>query len=381
MPLLAEPLYVATVLVLLVFAAEWLARQRFLRYVGSALLVILLAAVLANVGLLPSSQRPSALYGAVFTYVAPLAIFFLLLDVRLRELRHTSLPMLGLFLLGAAGTVAGTLVGYAVLAPQRQVAGAFALAGMFAGTDIGGSINFNAVALQYHITQEGALYTAATVADNILSAAWIGVTLLLPRLLQQWRPRTATTSAAPPVLSPTPDHLTEPLTVPALALLFCLGLGTLLLSEVCSRYFPAVPSILVLTTVALLLAQWPVVQRLRGSKVMGYFLVLLFLAVVGAYCDVRALVQNGRLALLFLGWDTLIILVHGLLLFGVGALLRKDWVSLGVASNANIGGAATAAVCATSLGRPDLQLPGILVGSIGNALGTYVGVLLAELLR
>jgi len=36
---------------------------------------------------------------------------------------------------------------------------------------------------------------------------------------------------------------------------------------------------------------------------------------------------------------------------------------------------------ATSLDREDLELPAILVGSLGNALGTYLGFLAVLLLR
>ena len=52
-----------------------------------------------------------------------------------------------------------------------------------------------------------------------------------------------------------------------------------------------------------------------------------------------------------------------------------------MASNANIGGATSAGVLATAIGRGELRLPGILAGSLGNALGTYAGFLVAEFLR
>jgi uncharacterized membrane protein len=70
-----EPLYVATVLCLLVAGAEWLSRQKYFSYLGSALIAILATALLANLGLLPSSRNAPALYDGIFTYIAPLAIF------------------------------------------------------------------------------------------------------------------------------------------------------------------------------------------------------------------------------------------------------------------------------------------------------------------
>jgi len=60
---------------------------------------------------------------------------------------------------------------------------------------------------------------------------------------------------------------------------------------------------------------------------------------------------------------------------------NKYFSSNSIASNANIGGTATAAVCANRLGRPDLQLPGILAGAIGNAIGTYAGIFVAGFLK
>jgi uncharacterized membrane protein len=63
--------------------------------------------------------------------------------------------------------------------------------------------------------------------------------------------------------------------------------------------------------------------------------------------------------------------------FGAGALLRIEPEVMAVASSANIGGATTAMPIARSLGRLDLLLPGILAGSLGNAVGTYAGFLCA----
>ena len=75
------------------------------------------------------------------------------------------------------------------------------------------------------------------------------------------------------------------------------------------------------------------------------------------------------------------IAVHGLAVFGGAALLGFDPAVAAVASQANIGGGTSALALATSLDREDLELPAILVGSLGNALGTYLGFLAVLLLR
>ncbi len=382
MSFVAEPLYVAAVLCLLIAFSEWLSRQKFFSFLGSALIVILATAVLANLRILPSSRNAPPLYDGIFNYIAPLAIFFLLLDVKLKDLRQAGLPMLILFGLGALGTMVGAFVGYQLLAPQNHgVDKAYAVAGMFTGTYTGGSVNLNAVALQFGVTKSGTLFAAINAADNIITTIWIVATLLLPRLLQRIWPRGAGSSAASAAAIAPELESKEPLRVTDLSLLLALGLGSLFLSQLVSRWLPAIPYVLTLTTAALILAQVPAIQRLRGGTVLGYFTVLLFLAVVGAYCDLGALIANGAVAGTLLAWVTVIVGIHALILFGIGGLFRQDWALIAVASNANVGGATSAGVLATAIGRGDLRLPGILAGSLGNAVGTYAGVLIALWLR
>ena len=379
-----DPLYLATVLLLLVALAEWLSPKRYFRSLGSALIVILAAAILANLRVIPSASDAPPLYDGIFNYIAPLAIFFLLLDVRLRDLRKAGIAMLLLFGLGALATMVGSLIGYYVIAPQDHgIANAHALAGMFTGTYIGGSVNLNAIALQYGVTKDGTLFAALNAADNIVTTIWVVATLLLPKLLQRWFPRNIPAAAAA-ALSPAADdplEIKQTIKVLDLSLLLALGTGTLFLAHSISHFLPALPFVISLTTVALLLAQVPAVQRLHGARTLGYLTVLLFLAVVGAYCDIGALVANGYIAAILLAWVSIIVAVHGLLLFVISGLLKQDWAIVAVASNANIGGATTAGVLATAIGRDDLRLPGILAGSVGTAIGTYAGVLVAEFLR
>ena len=51
-----------------------------------------------------------------------------------------------------------------------------------------------------------------------------------------------------------------------------------------------------------------------------------------------------------------------------------------IASNANIGGATTAAALASSKGWKSLLAPSILVGTFGYIIGTYLGLFVGQIL-
>lgn len=381
---MADSLYILAVLGLAVAVSEWLGRHTFLRHLGVALLVILVTAVAANGGIVPTFSADVPVYQGIFEYVAPLAIFWLLLEVRLAGVVRAGRTMIVLFLAGSVGTVLGVFAGMYVVGGARAFGERFpALGGMFVGTYVGGSVNFNAIAIEYDVVRSAALYAGANAVDSLMTTVWMGVTLLVPRLVR-WR----VDAASPAPLASDPDLLedSETLDPAGLACLLALGCAGVWLSGEAADLARAgwgwqLPSILVLTTLALLLAQFPLIRRLRGARTLGMFAVYLFLAVIGALCDVAALRGIGELAWTLVLFVSVTLLVHGLTIYGTARLLRADPIAASVASQANVGGGTTALALARSFGRGDLVLPGILAGALGNALGTYLGFLAARLLR
>lgn len=380
--MLEEPLYVLGMLCLSILICEWLVRTTFLKHLSTALLVILFVALLANLGIMPSASQGSLVYSGIFTYIAPLSIFFLLLDVNLKSIRKAGAPMLILFGIGIVGTVLGVLAGMYLIDGSDQFGELYpAISGMFVGTYTGGSVNFNAVAIHYHVMEEGVLYAGMAAVDNIITALWMVVTLLVPTLFRRVLKQSPV--IAPATIATEEGHEREKETVSVLSLsaLLSLGVFTLLISNILADWLTnfgvEIPSILILTTIALLLAQIPALHRLPGGHLLGLFSVYLFLAVIGAFCEFAALSQIGDLAWRLLILVLTIVLIHGVLIFGATALGKLDWDVAAVASQANIGGSASALALAKSLNRMDLYLPGILVGALGNGVGTYLGFLIA----
>ncbi len=382
MQLLGNPIYVITVLLLIIVFSEWLGAKKGFTFLGGVLLTIITAAIVSNFDLIPSNTD-YPLYEGIFNYVAPIAIFFLMLDVKLKGLRKAGVPMITMFLVGSAGAIIGTFLSYYIVEPQQQVNQSNAVAGMLTGTYVGGSANLNAIALHYGVNKDGTSFAAINAADNIASTMWTMLMIFLCPLLQRKFPRrSATDNINANKEVEQLDHRKEPINVTDLALLLALAFGTLFISQYLNGLSnKKIPTILILTTIALILAQIKFIQRLKGGKVMGYFFILIFLAVVGAFCDLGALMAKGDVALLLFTWIIILILIHGVIIYLVGAILKQDWYVIAISSIAGIGGPTSSAAVATSLGRSDLRLPAILVGTIGYAIGTYLGVMVAEILK
>jgi uncharacterized membrane protein len=378
-----HPVYLIGILSLVLFISEWICRKPFFKAFGIALMVIVLGAVFANTGLLPS--RSNTTYNAIFEFIAPGSLFLLLLDVNLTQLKKTGLPILVLFLLGSLGTVAGVLIATLLIGDGPLFEGMYnALAGMLAGTYTGGSINFNAVALHYRVMDNGLIYTSAVAVDNVITTLWFFVTIAAPvvlgRLFPALRKASVTNGKEQSMDLVQDDQAT--LDIRLLSLWIGIAAFALLVSGWISEFLAArgwsVPFMIILTTLALLLAQIPALHRLKGNMFLGTWGIYLFLAVVGAFCDFQALGAAGELSVLLLIFVTITVTMHGVVIFLGTYLLRYDWDMASIASQANIGGGTTAMALAKNFGRNELILPAILIGSLGNALGTYLGFLVAS---
>ncbi len=380
-----ETLPVIAVLVALVGLSEWLARRTWLRHLGAALLVIVFTALATNLNVIPVYGAATPVYGAIFKYIAPLGIFWLLLLVDLKSVIRVGTPSLVLFLVGALGTTLGVVVGHWAVGGQEAFGDMHAaMAGMFTGTYIGGSVNFNAIALEYGVVERPALYAGATAVDNAMTTVWMIACVALPRLLAGFWPAATRVSVSADAELPIDDEI-ETTTVFDMSIVIGLGVAGVAIADYAATTLKdltglGIPSTLILTTLALILAQFSFVQRLRGARLLGLFAVYLFLSVIGALCDVQALVNMGQLAPVLGTFVVILVAIHGTLVFGAARLFKYDLATAAVASQANIGGGTSALALARSLGRGDLELPAILVGSVGLVLGNYLGFLIVAML-
>lgn len=379
-----DQFFILCVLLICVAVSHWLSKKPIGRSLGGAIIVILLVAFLANIGVIPSASTAPPLYEYLISVGAPVSIFLLLLNVRLSALRQAGLPMLTMFALGAIGTMSGVwTAGWLTGASEWLGEWHGPLSGMFTATYIGGGANFNALALHYDFVEEGNLFVAATVVDHVVTIVWIAALLILPKCIRRLLPNLKQTVDQQSVDGEQDQSDDDTVGFQDFAVLLAMAFSahwlSITLSEWSASVGFAVPSILILTTVALIAAQLPTIHRLRGTQMLGMYGAYLFLGVLGAYCEVSAMIDLGLLGLLLLLFVGLAVVIHGLVVFGGGLLLRQEPELIAIASTANVGGSTIVLPMAQSFRRMDLLLPGILVGSLGNAAGTYLGFLMVTL--
>ena len=378
MSFVSNPIYVLGMLSLMVILSIYIGKTKFGKQFGAALLVILFTAVIANLKLIPSASDSIGLYDVIFKYIAPISIFYLLLSVNLNSIKKAGLPMISLFVIGSLATTAGILISWVILSPENILGeDAKIIAGMLTGTYTGGSVNFNAIAIEYGFQKKGVLYAGTIAVDNVVTAVWILVTLILPVFLSKiWKSKIEHNK----ISNEQVKISNKGIDLISLAWLTFLGIMSFNLSEILVQYFPRIPSILILSTFGIGLAQTKFVSNLKGGHNLGLYLVYLFLAVIGAYCEIGAVYQLKEIGFTLLLFTTLAVSFHGILSIIIGGLVYRDWQMIAIVSQANVGGGASAIALAETFNRKELILPAILVGTLGNALGTYLGFFVVYLL-
>lgn len=373
-----ESFLVWAALLVCVGVGFWAQRcTNFGRKYSGIMVTMILAMVLSNIGVLPTT---SPVYDVTWDVFLLIAMPMLLFHANLRIVIRDSGPLLFVFLIGAVGIVIGVFVASA-LVPLGE--GSAPIAGMLASTYTGGSHNLAAVALASEF-REGSTLTAIVTADIIATNLHVFVLMALPGLAFMLRhfpagrdekpsdTKLETTSKQPAFHVANLDLVGLAYALAAAAIIA--GVGTLAADYVGNSGL----AIVFATVFALMLANLApkVVARFSGDSGAANFMLFLFLAALAASANVWDLADMGLTLFLYIG---ILLSVHLLIVLIAGYLFKIEIPSLVIASLACAGGATMAGAISSSKGWNHLVTPGILVGMFGNAVGTFIGIAVWQL--
>jgi uncharacterized membrane protein len=359
------------------FLAE---RTRIGSHLTGAVIAILAAIAAANLKIIPHSAPA---FDFVFGYFVPVLIPLFLFKANLRHMLFETTRMTGAFLIASAGTVIGVLVAVSILdlgslAPAADIDPALreaGIAGLFASTYIGGSVNYAALGEITGLSSDASFFSAATATDNLFSAVFLSVLALLPGLNWLAKHYSKHEHGEELAAADTSDRISATSLTLALAVAITfVAVGDAITAAI------GLPSLryAIITGLALIAAtvfpQW--MERLHGGFELGVGLAFVFFAAIAAGADLVAMVKIAPLLIVLV---VILLSVHLVVLLAVGRAFKLTLPELVTASNAAILGATTAPALAAARGWHDLVTPGVLVGVFGYALGTFTGTAIFHL--
>ena len=364
--------------------------------ISGAVLALIAAIVLVNLNVIPSH---APIYDdMIWGYAVPLAIPLLLLQANLSKIWQETGRLLFIFLIGAAGTVCGAVLGCWLLG--SRIDGLAKVAAMMTGSYIGGGVNFVALADAFHT--ERTLVSATVVADNLNMAVYFLVLLKcvssaffqkhyphphMDRVAREGREGAQTQAAAYwQAKNISLKDIALDLFYAVAVVTLSQNLGKMLgaaipagsgLGHMANTFFSSQYVWITLFSMGFATLFEKQAAALAGAQEIGTYFIYLFFFAIGVPASVLEILRNAPLLFVFC---FLMVLVNMAFCFVGGKLFHFSLEDIVLASNANIGGPTTAAGMAISQGWTSLVGPSMLVGTFGYVIGTYLGMVVGGIL-
>jgi len=321
-------------------------------------------------------------YAVVWQFLMPLGACLFLLESDLSEVKKAGEVLLA-FLYGTLGSFLGTVLAWWSVGHLLGSEG-YKLASCLCASYIGGSINYAAVAQALAI-QNGSLISAGMAADIVCMAIYLVVVMSWPAE-DETRPPGPESSGLTEHSGEGASSLSLVASLAAACLACAVGetLANSLGLPTWSLAFAALVASGLATFASAAQRQRKALEALpeplhlfRGGEALGSAFMLVFFAVIGVSSDLVGALSLGLSVLPFL---LVQLAVHIATLLVLGRASGLSTQAMLIASNANIGGPATAAAMAASRGWGGMVQPALLTGSLGYAIGTSIGLATARIL-
>jgi uncharacterized membrane protein len=378
-----SPIYIIIVLLLIEAAILSLAQmavgKKLFRFLPSMFWIYFLPMLANTAGILPAE---SAFYSEITRWVLPAALVILLLSADIGGILRLGPTALGMMAAGVAGIVVGAPVVtwlYRAWLPPEAWKGIGALSASW----IGGSANM--IAVKEAIGTPDSVFLPAVIVDTIIPYFWMGLLIAASAYQASFdRWNKSDTRLLDELASRTAKNQTKHRwTIAGVCLIVILAIAGSLATVRISQFLPTVKNGFSATAWAIILAtllgvvlSFTPARKLesRGSNTIGFAMLYFVLASIGAKTSLSHIQAVPILLAAGATW----IIIHAAFLLTAARLLRAPLALAAAASQACVGGPASAPVVA-GIYRPELAPVGLLLAVLGNILGTFVGLLVSHL--
>ncbi|SFV71890.1 Protein of unknown function DUF819 [hydrothermal vent metagenome] len=348
-----------------------------------AIVILYFSVMLASTfGLWEKTDAINNTYKTVKSNLLPAMIFLMLLLADMREIVKLGKKMLLTFFLASVSIALGFIGMFSLLHTLFEPEAWKAFSAL-SGSWLGGTANMIAIQEALSLPDSSIGYTL--LIDSIDYAIWVMILLALVPFASRFN---TWTKADTSIIDEVAKRLTEkekekkPLDFASLFLLLGASLLVSSLAQYCASYLPTNSFvshntwvILLATLTGILMAMSPL-AKVSGSLELGNIMLYLMIALIASRANFTELTE----APLYIFAGFVILLIHLLLMLLFAKVFKLDLFSLGVASLANIGGVASAPILASAYSKALIPI-GILMAMLGYILGTFGGLIVAQVLQ
>lgn len=353
------------------------------RTLGPALIVILTSIILANLKVVPFEAE---VYGVIAEYAIPLSIAMMLLSVDIKQmLKLSKKPILAIVLAAVSVGIITVLAGI-VFAPMIDEG--WKVAGMFVGTYTGGSSNLTAIG--YGLDALPNTFAAANAADYVVGVPTLILMFAFPVIAakSKWFQRVWPQSLNEAELEGGEEEDEDAFlenkkwSIQDIGWSFAIAFLVTAVASYVATFFPEsfynAARILMITTLAVVVAQLGPVKRIKGNMDVGLFVALFFLTTIGYMVNIKDFLGSTLAIAIF----CLVIILCSLALHTLLCRLFKiEYQYVIISIVAAIADGPTAALIAASSNWRALVSLAVVLGVIGMVLGNYLGIGVAYLIK
>ena len=309
-------------------------------------------------------------------YTVVLAIPLLLFSTDLLAwLKHAKSSVLSFFLCVFSGIVCSVII---AIVFKSNVENSWQISGMLVGVYTGGTPNMNAIGVALNASSETLVLMNA--ADIFCGGVYlIFLTSLAYPLFSKWLPAFEGNK-----LSDSTNLAAEKrFALSDLFILMLLSIGIIGVSVgLCYLIFgnlkQAAFILLILTSLSIAASFSSRIRNIKGSFETGEYLLLMFCVAVGMQADFGTLLENGSSIILFTACVlSATVFIHLVL----SKLFKIDVDTFMITSTAALYGPVFIGQIASTIKNRTLIVSGMATGLVGYAIGNYLGISIAYLLK
>lgn len=383
--LITNPTSVIIFLTIILAFVYWIRDQKFAKPVFKVIPFILwiyfLPMLATTIGITPQSSKG---YTWITNYFLPGSLVLLLVSADIPSILKLGPKAIVTFLAGTIGIMLGAVISFLLFKhflPDDAWKGLAALSGSW----IGGGANM--ISIKESVHTPDSLMGPIIIVDTIVAYGWMAIVVSFSDYQKKIDEKNKVDLSIVNKINKKMEEFSSqkhPIDIKNFSLMVsialvvtavCLWIGNLIppLGEVLSSFAYTI-ILVIIVSIALSFTKLQELEKYGASSIGNYMLYFL-LASIGAKANLLAIFD----APLFLAVGVVWISIHAIVLYTVGKLIKAPIFLIATSSQANIGGVVSAPIVA-SIYQKSLAPVGLLMGILGNIIGTFAGLITAQLL-